>query len=196
MGTDPDASVDPRVARTHRDVVRTAADLLMSGGWDTVTHAEVARRAGYSKATLYAHWPTRLDLIRDAVTQICDEARHPEPGGDLRTDLVTGLTDFAQDLTGRLARVLGGVIERSGTDPVVEELRRLLYDTGTRMLRTVLETHLDARDVDPVLALLAGGIFVRIAFEGLVATPELIEDLVVRALASVQLPAGSDGQAS
>ncbi len=186
MATLPAGSIDPRIARTQRDVVRTAADLLISSGWDDVTHAEVARQAGYSKATIYTHWPTRLDLIRDAVAQICDEAHHPEPSGDLRTDLVVGLTDFATDLTGRLARLLGGVIERAGSDPIVEELRRRLYDTGTTMLRTVLESHLAKQDVGPILALLTGGVFVRVAFEGLQPTTDLIEDLVDRSLASVR----------
>ena len=181
----PRGAQDPRVTRTRRDVVGTAVDLLVTGGWDRVTHAEVARLAGYSKATVYSHWPTRLDLIRDAVDQICDAADHPEPSGELRVDLVMGLTDFATDLTGRLARLLGGVIERAGNDPTVEQLRQRLYDTGTAMLRTVLETHLAPRDIAPVLAMLTGGVFVRVAFEGQQPSTALVEDLVDRVLASV-----------
>lgn len=182
----PGDSVDPRIMRTQRDVIRAVVELLTASGWDDVTHTEVARRSGYSKATIYAHWPTRLDLVGAAVGTICDESQHPEPSGDLRADLVLGLTDFARDLNGRLARLLGGLLERAASDPIVEELRRRLYDTGTTMLRTVLESHLPARDVAPVLALLTGGVFVRVAFEGLQATPDLVEDIVDRALASVR----------
>ena len=48
---------------------------------------------------------------------------------DLRADLVRDLTDFARDLTdGPLTRLVGGVLERAGTDPAVDELRQQLID--------------------------------------------------------------------
>ena len=106
------ASVDPRVLRTRRDVVDAATALFLAEGWSAVTHAEVARRAGYSKATVYTHWPTRLDLVRASVGQICGAAEHPPPTGDLRADLVRDLVDFADDLSrGHLGRVIGGVLD-------------------------------------------------------------------------------------
>ncbi|MBN9153957.1 MAG: TetR/AcrR family transcriptional regulator [Microbacterium sp.] len=181
---------DPRIARTRRDVIGAAVDVLAQSGWEQVTHGEIARRSGYAKATIYAHWPTRLDLVRDAVDRICDESSHPVPTGDLRADLVAGLRDFADDLsTGSLARVLGGVLERSGTDPVVDELRQRLYESGTSGLRAVLAAHLAARDVAPVLAMLTGGVLVRVAFEGKRADAAFIHALVERALATTSLTA-------
>ncbi|MFD6098201.1 TetR/AcrR family transcriptional regulator [Nocardiopsis flavescens] len=185
MGTKESDGVDPRVLRTRRDVVDAATELFVTEGWSVVTHAEVARRAGYSKATVYAHWPTRLDLMRASIGKICDEADHPEPTGDLRADLVRGLVDFAEDLAGgHLDRVLGGLLERSGSDPVVDELRRRLYEAGTRSLEGVLRSHLPEVDVEPSLALLVGGVLTRGAFQGRPATEEFVEDLVDRVLAS------------
>ena len=61
MNVMTDEAIDPRVARTRRDVVDATAALLLEVGWDGVTHARVAQRSGYSKATVYAHWPARLD---------------------------------------------------------------------------------------------------------------------------------------
>lgn len=172
---------DPRIARTRRDVVAAAAEILLLEGWERVTHAEVARRSGYAKATIYTHWPTRVDLVRDAVDRICDESEHPEPTGDLRADLVAALTDFASDLSaGHLARVLGGIIERSGADPVVERMRRRLYDTGTAGLRGALEAHLPAGEIDVTLALLTGAVLVRVTFEGKPASRAFIAELVER----------------
>lgn len=177
-------STDPRVARTRRDVVDAATALFLAEGWNAVTHAEVARRAGYSKATVYTHWPSRLDLVRDSVVQICATAEHAPPTGDLRADLVRDLLDFANDLAnGHLARVLGGVLERSGTEPAVAELRQLLWDEGTRSLEAILRSHLPRNAVAPSLALLTGGVLVRVGFEGKPASKAFIQDLVDRVLA-------------
>ena len=63
-----DTPLDPRVARTRRDVVAAASALLVEVGWDAVTHAEVARRAGFSKATIYAHWPTRFTTLQGIIS--------------------------------------------------------------------------------------------------------------------------------
>lgn len=181
-----DDAPDPRVARTRRDVVDATASLLVEEGWDGVTHAEVARRSGYSKATIYTHWPARLDLIRAAIEQICNVEHHPSATGDLREDLRTSLQDFAGDLTdGHLDRLLAGVVERANSSEVVQGLRARLYDTGTAGLRSILVAHVDPVDVEPSLALLTGAVFVRVTLEGEPATTAFIDDLVTRVLRAV-----------
>jgi AcrR family transcriptional regulator len=176
-------AIDPRVARTRRDVIDATAALLLDSGWDAVTHAEVAVQAGYSKATLYTHWPTRLDLIAAAIEQICDEEHHPAISGDLRSDLRSALMDFAKDLTeGHLDRLLAGVVERANSSEVVRALRGRLYETGTRGLRAVLSAHLLADDVDPALALLTGAVMVRVTFEGRPASRAFVDDVIERVL--------------
>lgn len=177
--------LDPRIARTRRDVIEATSALLLEGGWDAVTHAEVARRAGYSKATVYAHWPTRLDLITASIDQICDEAHHPASTGELRTDLRASLADFANDLTaGHLDRLLAGVIERAHQDAVVDRLRARLYETGTSALREILAAHLAAKHVEPSLALLTGAVFTHVTFEGKPATRAVIDGFIDRVLSA------------
>jgi AcrR family transcriptional regulator len=183
----PEVSTDPRVARTRRDVVDATAALLLENGWDAVSHAEVARSSGYSKATIYAHWPTRLALIGAAIEQICDAPHHPKATGALRADLRTSLVDFATDLTeGHLDRLLAGVVERAGTDEIVRRLRTRLYETGTSGLRSILETHLDSRDVEPCLTLLTGAVFMRVSFQGEPADAAFVEDLIRRVLGAAR----------
>lgn len=181
MTLDPPTIVDPRILRTQRDVVGATAELLVAGGWEAVTHAEVARRSGYSKATIYAHWPTRLDLVRASIERLCDEAEHPAPTGDLHADLQTSLLDFARDLTvGHLDRLLAGVIEHAEHGPAVADLRLRLYAAGTAGLRAILTQHLDAADVEPALVLLTGGVLVHVTYAGQNATPAVIDDLIAR----------------
>lgn len=188
MASDEIGTLDPRIARTRRDVVAATTALLLDEGWDAVGHAEVARRAGYSKATVYAHWPTKLDLIRASIDQICDDAGHPRATGDLRADLRDSLADFANDLTvGHLDRLLAGVVERANHSPIVGELRARLYETGTRALRGILAAHLHPDDVDPSLTLLTGAVLVQVTFEGREASAAVIDDLIERVLGSARL---------
>ncbi len=86
-----DSGEDARVGRTRADVARAALGVLTSEGSDAVTHARVAEVAGYSKTTLYAHWPARFDLIAVALDGLGDMPHH-ERSGDLRADLVGELT--------------------------------------------------------------------------------------------------------
>ena len=196
MQTDPAADLDPRIVRTQRDVVAATAQLLLGGGWDAVTHAEVARRSGYSRATVYAHWPTRFDLVRASIQRICDEAGHPVATGDLRADLRASLLDFAHDLAeGHLDRLLAGVVEHAD-DPehgqAVADLRRRLYETGTRAMRAVLSTHMDPADVEPALVLLTGAVLVHVTYAGGTATPAFVDDLIDRVVGSAgRGPSGS-----
>ena len=78
---------DARVARTRADVSRAALQVLTEEGCEALTHAHVAEIAGYSKTTLYTHWPARLDLIMLALDAL-GEMPHLERTGDLRADLI------------------------------------------------------------------------------------------------------------
>ncbi|NKZ01983.1 TetR/AcrR family transcriptional regulator [Nocardiopsis dassonvillei subsp. albirubida] len=174
---------DPRVARTRRDVIQASAAILLEDGWGAATHAAVARRSGYSKATLYAHWPTPTDLMRDAIDRICEESTTPAPSGDLREDLRTLLGRFALALSERrYDQLMAGAIELAGRNEVARELRDRLYETATKGIRDTLATHLPARDVDPSLAMLVGAVLVRVTYEGEAATAEFIADVVDRVL--------------
>ncbi|SOD64846.1 transcriptional regulator, TetR family [Streptomyces zhaozhouensis] len=176
-------AVDPRVARTRRDVIRASATSLLEDGWGATTHAEVARRAGYSKATVYAHWPTSVDLVRDAISLICEDATHPATGGDLVEDLHAALGALAGTLSeGRYDRLMAGVIERAGHDEGARELRDRLYETATTGVRGVLAAHLAPDDVEPCLAMLVGAVLVRTTYEGGTADAAFLTDLIARAL--------------
>lgn len=184
---------DPRIVRTKRDVIEAVSALLLEDGWDAVTHAAVASRSGYAKGTIYAHWPTRLDLVSASIEQICDAAQHPAPTGDLRADLRTSLLDFATDLSERhLDRLLAGVVERSGLGDVARHLKRRLYEAGTSGLRAILVAHIHPDDIAPVLTQLTGAVLVRVVFEGEPATDEFVDDLIRRVLHGAR-PAATGG---
>lgn len=115
--------MDARVVRTRHDVLHAAIDLVITEGLDALTQPNVARRAGYSKATVYAHWPDRLDLVRDAFA-LLGEMPHHVATGDLRMDLVGELLSFRRAMEAhRLDRVLGVLAERATAVPELVPIR-------------------------------------------------------------------------
>ncbi len=77
-----------RAARVRAAVLAATEELLMEVGYDELTVEDVARRAGVHKTTVYRRWPTKPELISDAVREQSAEAVPiPDTGslvGDLR----------------------------------------------------------------------------------------------------------------
>lgn len=177
--------VDARVVRTRRDVLAATIEELVEGGWDGVTHARVARRAGYSKATLYAHWPDRLALVRDAFASF-GQMPHHESTGDLRGDLIGELTSFRSAMIEhRLDRALAVLAERAGPVPELTEVRDAFVEEGERPMRRALETVLTGPRLDAVTAMLCGAVVHPVLLHGHSPTDEELEvvvDVILRGL--------------
>ncbi|HYN56665.1 MAG TPA: helix-turn-helix domain-containing protein [Motilibacterales bacterium] len=90
------ATVDPRVVRTRNDVLPVAVRVLVDEGWEAVTPSRVAKEAGYSRATVYAHWPERMDLLRDAFAHYGEMPHYEPTTGDPRADLRGELRSFSE----------------------------------------------------------------------------------------------------
>lgn len=174
----PAEPVDARVVRTRRDVLAATIEELVDSGWVGVTHARVAGRAGYSKATLYAHWPDRLSLVRDAFAGF-EQMPHHERTGDLRTDLIGELTSFRAAMTEhRLDRALAVLAERAGPVPELAEVRNAFVEDGERPLRRALEPVLSGDRLEAVTAMLCGAIVHPVLLRGHNPTDDEITTVV------------------
>lgn len=60
---------DPRVTRTKERVLDVVRDLLVSHGPMGVTYSTVAKAAGVGRQTLYNHWDSPSEMIRDAAIE-------------------------------------------------------------------------------------------------------------------------------
>ncbi|NLA34876.1 MAG: TetR/AcrR family transcriptional regulator [Actinobacteria bacterium] len=164
-------SVDPRVARTRHAVLTTAREVLLDEGWERVTLGRVAERSGYARTTLYRHWPQRLDLLRDLISE---EARlaHTTPTGNLRDDLVAELEAFrvAVSSTG-LGRVMIAIGQQARDDAELADLNRSMRSEGARVLDEIVVDAVAAgalpRGVraDAAVAQLVGPVLFRYLFE-------------------------------
>ncbi|MET0898357.1 MAG: TetR/AcrR family transcriptional regulator [Mycobacterium sp.] len=150
-----EAGEDARVARTRGDVARAALQVLTTEGSDAVTHARVAELAGYSKTTLYTHWPARFDLVAVALDAL-GELPHHVRSGDMRADLIGELQVFREAVVEmRLDRILAGMAQWAS----VEEMRQIrdrINTEGQRPLRTMLEEHFEGFELEAVVSMLSG----------------------------------------
>ena len=76
-----------RAARVRADVLRSAAELLDEVGYDKMSVEDVATRAGVHKTTVYRRWPTKPELVADAVGEHSAQAVPIPDTGTFAADL-------------------------------------------------------------------------------------------------------------
>ena len=124
--------------RARQRVLTAALDQLADGGSAGFTMEAIARRAGASKATLYRHWPSAPALLVEAMGGTFPPFPPPATG-DLRSDLVTLLTDLAALLDGpRFPRLMAAIIDLAERDPALADLHADLTAAHRRPALEVL----------------------------------------------------------
>jgi AcrR family transcriptional regulator len=172
-----DTGEDARVSRTRADVARAALEVLTTDGSDAVTHARVAEVAGYSKTTLYTHWPARVDLIAMAIESLGDMPHH-ERTGVLRDDLIGELTVFrAGVLDMRLDRVLAGMAEWASEEQMAR-IRQKVNTDGQHQMYEMLGELFDGPALDAAVSMLTGVVACPAIMFGTVPDDAVIEAAV------------------
>ncbi|WP_148616457.1 TetR/AcrR family transcriptional regulator [Nocardioides rubriscoriae] len=182
--------LNPRVVRTRNDVLGAAIRVFVDEGWDALTHPHVAAVAGYSKATLYAHWPTRFDLVRDAFVHF-GAMPHHVPTGDLRADLLGELRSFrAAMVDHRLDRAMTMVVELATAVPELADVRERFVVDGERVMRTILEPHLSGAALEAATVMVCGAVVHTSLLHARPIDDDVLEAVVDLALGGIGAPDG------
>jgi AcrR family transcriptional regulator len=177
--------MDPRVARTRNDVLNAAISVLIDEGWDAVTQPHIARVAGYSKATVYAHWPERIDLLRDTFARYGDMP-HFETTGDLRTDLIGELTSFRSAMVDhRLDRAMAVLAERASAVPDIVDIRNAFTSEGERPVRDILAPVISGDRLEAAVLMLCGMVLHSVFMHGTPPTDAVIDSAVDMTLSAL-----------
>jgi AcrR family transcriptional regulator len=101
-------------------------ELLATSGYAALTFSDVAARAGVGRQLLYRWWPTKQDLVAEAVFERTDDLWPPEYAGPLERDLrafVTSLVAYAcrPDVRAGVVGLMADLRSRSGPLPAVRE---------------------------------------------------------------------------
>ncbi|KQH79268.1 hypothetical protein AO501_14495 [Mycobacterium gordonae] len=182
----PSDGEDARVARTRADVARATLKILNGEGSEAITHARVAEMAGYSKTTVYTHWPARVDLITLAIESL-GEMPHHERTGDLRVDLVEELKVFRSGIIElRLDRVLASMAQWASQEQV-RELRDKVNSDGQRQMYAMLGEVFAGAELDASVSMLTGVVACPSLMYGTLPDDDIIEaavDMVLRSAGS------------
>jgi AcrR family transcriptional regulator len=88
----------PRSARADRAILDATVDLFVEQGYQGMSIEAVAARAGVGKTTIYRRWPSKEDLVVDAIEELIFDVQ-PKDTGSLRDDLVDLLVQLQTVLT-------------------------------------------------------------------------------------------------
>jgi AcrR family transcriptional regulator len=86
VGRPRDSSLDARA-------IAATLELLVEHGFEATTVQAVAKRSGVHASALYRRWPSRIELIEDAIFPGFDPPS-VEPTGDLSADLLRFLQAY------------------------------------------------------------------------------------------------------
>ena len=100
-------------------ILETTLAVLAESGYDGLTIDTVAGRVGVGRATIYRRWPTKADLVLDAVRRLSqgDVGLEDLPDtGSLREDLVAMVLPQSEQEEAYRTRVLAGVASLAFTE--------------------------------------------------------------------------------
>jgi AcrR family transcriptional regulator len=136
----------------HRTLPRRRGDILNSAifeatldelaevGYAKLTMERVAARAGASKASVYRRWPSRMELVLDAVHHLAPDPTDTPDTGSLRGDALAFMRAAAKLLAGPGGEALRGLLGDALADPSrTLELRRHSRGTGHRIMQEIVQ---------------------------------------------------------
>ncbi|WP_020662571.1 TetR/AcrR family transcriptional regulator [Amycolatopsis benzoatilytica] len=184
-----------RSENARQAVLHAVDDLLVEVGFAGLTMERIAARAGVGKQTVYRWWPSKVDVLLEALGDDLAEELTPADHGDLRKDLSAHLAAVAEFLTtadaGAVFRALLGQAQH---DPDLARRLREEHVRGQQARdRLPLQRALARGELSPEVELddaveqLVGPIYYRVLVTGAPVPPEFTDSLVERfLLGSVQ----------
>lgn len=151
----------PRLGRKRDDsrdpeILEATLDVLAENGYDGMTIDMVATRAKAGKATLYRRWPSKPELVLDAVacmkSSSIDLANLPDTG-TLRGDLIAMIKAPTMRDAERKLKVMAGIASMIARNPeLAEAARDALVEPRAAANRVIFQRAVDrgeiSRDVD------------------------------------------------
>jgi len=181
-----------RSARVRQSVLDAAFAELGEKGYGGLSIEAVALRSGVAKTTVYRRWPTRDELIADALDSRSDRYEPVPDTGSLREDLKQFCEGVRAKLTSNhgkamLKSLVGAVDQSPEIVETVQRFWRERRDVGGQLIerwirRGVLRPETNA---DLLVEAILAPIYLRVLLPGGPVTGEVLEGFIDLALDGV-----------
>lgn len=179
--TTPDSIVRkagrPRSARSHQAILEATIALLAEVGYEAMSIEAVAARAGVGKATIYRRWPSKVELVTEAIQTLHTELAFVDTG-NIRDDLLTFLRSTFQARPSTIENLLLKMVSEMRSNPeIYQTFHASIIAPRLQQLSQFVE-RAQARgeiraDLDPlfVIDLIAGPALYRLLLSGIMTSP-------------------------
>ncbi|GAA3392535.1 TetR/AcrR family transcriptional regulator [Cryptosporangium minutisporangium] len=148
--------VKPGRKRDHSrdpEILDAALDVLAETGYDGMTLDQVAGRAKAGKATLYRRWPSKAELVIDAIACMKKEDLRPEAlpdTGTLRGDLLAMIKPPTIQDAKRKLQIMTGVVSMLSKHPELgDALRAAMIEPRAAANRFLLRRAIERGEIRP-----------------------------------------------
>ncbi len=138
-----------RDASRDTDIMNAALDVLAETGYDGMTVDMVAARAKAGKATLYRRWPSKPDLVLDAVACMKAVPLDTLPDtGTLRGDLIAMIKAPSIQDAERKLKIMAGIVSMISRNPeLAEAARAALVEPRAAANRIIFRRAIDRGEI-------------------------------------------------
>jgi AcrR family transcriptional regulator len=129
-----------RSESSRQAILAAAAELVAEIGYGALTIEKIAQQSGTGKQTIYRWWPSKADVVMDALATKADIDIEVPDLGSLEADLRTALRDgFALARVPEVTELLRALMAEAQVDPAfAERFRTAFLHRRRRMLRVIL----------------------------------------------------------
>jgi AcrR family transcriptional regulator len=149
----------PRSAQAHKAIIDATLELLAEEGFQGLSIEAVAARAGVGKTTIYRRWPSKDELVMDAIREVQVNLTVIDTG-NFRDDLVTLFKTAYQGMMAQplLEQLVLKFIGDYQTNPEIFQVffKQLIIPRFQRFIHMVEQGQARGeirKDIDPALAL-------------------------------------------
>jgi AcrR family transcriptional regulator len=131
------------------DILDAALDVLAEEGFDGMTVDMVAARAKAGKATLYRRWPSKTELVIDAVACMKNAALIDLPDtGTLRGDLLAIIKPPTMQEGERKMKVMAGLVSLLARNPeLADAANKAIVEPRAAINRTLMQRAIDRGEI-------------------------------------------------
>jgi AcrR family transcriptional regulator len=133
-------------------IFRATLGQLVASGYARLSMEGVAAGAQTGKAALYRRWPSKRELVMDALNACLPPARSAPDTGSLRADLVELLErmrDAMYSESGQAVRAIIGEVDHDQAHALMELVHARVVDPTSRLIAEVLDRGTARGEVRP-----------------------------------------------